>query len=176
MKLVNSKPTQTRSTPVRAVRYTQAQGFSDIEDLGAELGIELPDDLDDYFGTTLEAAGWAHDRTETYGDPDFAGASARIYAHKTSARFVIDLDLYDTYEFVLVDGRSNLMALRIALAPFLQLGLFEKLMTTGPDFAVRAFLHEYNHEPSYSCKVCETGEERTERKEREKRTARKRES
>jgi hypothetical protein len=161
MKRINSKPTQTRSTPVRALRYAQAQGFSDVEDLGAELGIELADGCE--VDQALVAEGWMSSRYpyEQHGDSDFA--SVRVYRNEAGDKFVVDLDLSDAYEYVLVEGRSNFMALRVALAPIIQLGLFEKMMAVGPAFAVRAFIHQHRHPPLYPCKTCETEEERAQR-------------
>lgn len=106
---------------MKAIRYTQQDGFHDV-DFEGELGIKLPSSWPTA-GHALVKAGWIDSPSadEEWGTYE---ARARVYGPKGD-EYVVELSFLDRFEWVLVRGGANMMALRLALVPLFLLGLHE---------------------------------------------------
>jgi len=137
---------------MKAVRYTQANGFTDVESMEDALGLPQPAADKVWDCAALEAAGWH--LIEEYGGEGVPYTNGCVYT-RGDADFIVELDLgAESWEFVIVSGRADLMALRLALMPLFQLGVLEEVRTLGTTPERLAFRHEHGHDALSTCPKC----------------------
>ena len=148
---------------ISALKYTQTNGFSAFADVEDWAGKPWADgDSEDIW---LRSAG--------FGCPDRYGVEYGVMLEvygRESGEYLCVLSGTDANDYILVENRASLMALRIALAPLVSMGILDYRLEGVMQTAERSFLHTHNHEPMYSCRDCETEQEQRERRAREART------
>lgn len=162
---------------MKALRYDQQNGFSEVEDVESALDIKLPESWQ-HCGEAL-GRGWT--LAFQSDDTGEGGCGPRVVFYEDDAdgdrgtsRWVVALDDGYRAEWIIVEGAHNIVALRVALAPLIQLGLIETLLVRGTAAGVRRFIHEHGHDPLWPCPKCETDPERSARKDWEQRQAERR--
>lgn len=167
-----TEKSEKSNQPLSAIRYSQESKFTAISDMEKELGIQLPDSWSS-LGDTLCDAGWSQytfslESYPTSESRDDLLGSLQIYKHKSEDLYIVEIKYGDHFEFIVVDGAHNMMALRVLLVPVAQAAAIEDLADRIANAVIRSFMHDHGHELDRNCHVCELISERRGRLNREK--------
>jgi hypothetical protein len=151
---------------MKMTAWSQRDGFHEV-DFEAE-DSDAPEEV----GAWLSRLGFERTAADVDGDLDYGGYSLRVYYRCSEAKTqgwlaLVDVDSWgDRTHSVLVANESDLLALRIAVAPLLMLNLAHQVQLLE-DVAKRAFYIFHRHETGVQCASCEYPDEAAARRERE---------
>lgn len=133
-----------------ATKYTQGIGFTVVDDIENWLGFKFPDSWKTV-ANMLKEAGWSDGFNFDEYPPNFSrsvgATNLSIHPNKDHDRFLVEIDDGCTSEWIVVEGIHNLMALKIAVAPMLQLLSSHQLLSDIANTVDRSFMHKHEHSP-----------------------------